>query len=206
MTRAVSELVSDRGNWKGSRRVVPLTLVRDEIEFPGYMLESEEAKLLELGGTHAGGRVYRFDDDESMETAIGLLTATCVECLRELRAGQEEGVEARRFRGGAITQLNFGRIDRCSVRLNTATLLGLKSAYEEFANTGQDLRNFEICIEDESEARVDPTPEDHVISVTFAVKMPPGMRGLGNASPLGTSIQYVISPETGEILRVYLTK
>jgi len=31
-------------------------------------------------------------------------------------------------------------------------------------------------------------------------------RGLGNASPLGTSIQYVVSPETGEILRVYLTK
>ncbi|MDR6501446.1 hypothetical protein J2785_004623 [Burkholderia ambifaria] len=37
-------------------------------------------------------------------------------------------------------------------------------------------------------------------------KMPPGMRGLGNASPFGTSIEYVVSPETGEILKVYLTK
>ncbi|MCA8109438.1 MULTISPECIES: hypothetical protein [Burkholderia] len=91
VTRAVSELVNDRGNWKGGRGVVPLTLVRDEIEFPGYMLESEATKLLELGGTHAGGGVYRFDNDEPMETAIGWLTATCVECLRELMAGQEAG-------------------------------------------------------------------------------------------------------------------
>ncbi|MDR5642161.1 hypothetical protein ABEG10_00095 [Burkholderia cenocepacia] len=91
VTRTVSDLVNDRGNWKDGRRVVPVTLVRDEIEFPGYMLESDETKLLELGGTHAGGGVYRFDDDASMETAIGLLTATCVECLRELMAGQEAG-------------------------------------------------------------------------------------------------------------------
>ena len=76
-----------------------------------------------------------------------------------------------------MSKLNFGAVDRCSVRLNTATLLGLKAAYEEFAKTGQDLHNFEICIEDESEARVDPMPEDHVISVTFVAKMPPGMRG-----------------------------
>ncbi|MEK7919476.1 hypothetical protein AAB988_28860 [Burkholderia contaminans] len=105
-----------------------------------------------------------------------------------------------------MSKLNFSVVDRCSVRLNTATLLGLKSAYEDFAKTGQDLRNFEICIEDETEATADPTPEDQVISVTFMAKMPPGMRGLGNASPLGTSMKYVVSPETGEILRVYLTK
>ncbi|WP_321849495.1 hypothetical protein [Burkholderia diffusa] len=53
---------------------------------------------------------------------------------------------------------------------------------------------------------MDPGPEDHVISVTFVAKMPPGMRGLGNASPLGTSIKYVISPEAGEILGTYSTK
>ncbi|CAB3966973.1 MULTISPECIES: hypothetical protein [Burkholderia] len=105
-----------------------------------------------------------------------------------------------------MSKLNFGAVDRCSVRLNTATLLGLKAAYEDFAKTGQDLCNFEICIEDASAATVDPKPEDAVISVTFLAKMPPGMRGLGNASPLGTSIKYVVSPETGEILGVYLTK
>ncbi|MCA8275798.1 hypothetical protein LGN17_25285 [Burkholderia sp. AU30280] len=102
-----------------------------------------------------------------------------------------------------MSKLNFGAVERYSVRLNTATLLGLKAAYEDFAKTGQDLRNFEIYIEDESEARADPTPEDHVISVTFLAKMPPGMRGLGNASPLGNSLKYIVSPETGEILRIY---
>ncbi|WP_232450922.1 hypothetical protein [Burkholderia ubonensis] len=90
MTRAVSDLVNDRSNWKCGQRVVPLMLVRDEIEFPGYMLESEETKVLVLGGKHEASGVYRFDDDESMESAIGLLTATCVDCLRELIAGQEE--------------------------------------------------------------------------------------------------------------------
>ncbi len=58
-------------------------------------------------------------------------------------------------------------------------------------------------MEDESEARADPTPEDHVISVTFVAKMPSGMRGLGNASPLGNALKHIVSPETGEILRIY---
>ncbi|MGC3028216.1 hypothetical protein ACPUER_24250 [Burkholderia sp. DN3021] len=105
-----------------------------------------------------------------------------------------------------MSKLNFGAVDRCSVRLNTATLLGLKSAYEEFAKTGQDPRDFEIWITDENAARVEPKPEDYVISVTFVAKMPPGMRGLGNASPLGTSIKYVVSPENGEVLGIYRTK
>lgn len=91
VTQAVSDLVRDRSRWSGSRRIVPLTLLRDEIEYPGCMLESEETKVLALGGTYAGGSFYRFNDDESMEAAIGLLTATCVECLRELMAVQKEG-------------------------------------------------------------------------------------------------------------------
>jgi len=91
VTQAVSDLVRDRNCWSGSRRIVPLTFLRDEIEHPGYMLESEETKVLALGGKYEGGGVYRFNDDESMEAAIGLLTATCVECLRELMAVQKEG-------------------------------------------------------------------------------------------------------------------
>ena len=91
MTRAVSDLVNDRSHGRSGHRVEPSTLVRDETESPGYMLESEETKILELGGKHEGACVYWFDDDESMESAIGLLTATCAECLRELVARQEEG-------------------------------------------------------------------------------------------------------------------
>ncbi|MGP8473951.1 hypothetical protein [Burkholderia sp. PR2] len=50
----MSDLVNDRSNGKSGHRVVPSTLVRDEIEFPGYMLESEETKILALGGKHEG--------------------------------------------------------------------------------------------------------------------------------------------------------
>ncbi|WP_241244822.1 hypothetical protein [Burkholderia ambifaria] len=91
VTRAVSDLVRDRSRSSDSRRIVPLTLLRDEIEYPGYMLESEETKVRALGGKYEGGGVYRFNDDESMEAAIGLLTAMCVECLRESMAVQKEG-------------------------------------------------------------------------------------------------------------------
>ncbi|MBR7941205.1 hypothetical protein [Burkholderia cenocepacia] len=47
-----------------------------------------------------------------------------------------------------MSTLNFGTVYQCSVTLNTATLLGLKAAYEDFAATGQDLHSFEICITD----------------------------------------------------------
>ncbi|WP_260435614.1 hypothetical protein [Burkholderia cenocepacia] len=40
-----------------------------------------------------------------------------------------------------MSTLNFGTVDQCSVTLNTATLLGLKAAYEDFAATGQDLHH-----------------------------------------------------------------
>ncbi|WP_322082190.1 hypothetical protein [Burkholderia sp. BCC1972] len=105
-----------------------------------------------------------------------------------------------------MSTLNFGTIDRCSVTLNTATLLGLKAAYEDFAATGQDLRNFEICITDKKASTADPGPDDDVITITFMAKLTPGMRGLGNANRLGKSIHYVIASETGEILGIFGTK
>ncbi|MCA8434176.1 hypothetical protein [Burkholderia seminalis] len=95
-----------------------------------------------------------------------------------------------------MSKLNFGRIDRCSVRLNTATLLGLKAAYDDFATTGQDLHNFEICIEDESEARAHPTPEDHVISVTFVRRCRPACVGSAMRVRLGrrSSMSFLRKP------------
>lgn len=89
VTRAVLRLVNDRQNWRDDDGVVPLTLVRDEIEYPGFMLESERGNIANLGGTYEEGDVYRFSDDESMEAAIGLLTTTCSACLREFRALSE---------------------------------------------------------------------------------------------------------------------
>ncbi|MPV60921.1 hypothetical protein CFB46_04190 [Burkholderia sp. HI2761] len=105
-----------------------------------------------------------------------------------------------------MSTLNCGTIDRCSVTLNTATLLGLKAAYEDFATTEQDLRNFEICITDKRASTVAPGPDDDVITVMFVAKLIPGMRTLGNANRLGKSIHYVIAPETGEILGIFGTK
>ncbi|MCA8115091.1 hypothetical protein [Burkholderia cepacia] len=46
-----------------------------------------------------------------------------------------------------MSKLNFGKVDRCSVRLNTATLLGLKAAYDDFAKTGR------ICTTSRSASR-----------------------------------------------------
>ncbi|KVV37672.1 hypothetical protein WT27_17330 [Burkholderia territorii] len=91
VTRAVRDLVNDRANWRDDHGVVPLTLVRDEIEYPGFMLESERGNIADLGGTYEDCDVYRFSDDESMESAIGLLTTTCSACLRELRALSDAG-------------------------------------------------------------------------------------------------------------------
>lgn len=102
-----------------------------------------------------------------------------------------------------MSKLNFGEVDRCSVRLNTAMLLGLKAAYDDFGKTGQDLHNFEICIEDRGASMADPGPDDAVITVTFLAKLIPRVRGLGNANRLGKSIEYAISPETGEVLGVF---
>ncbi|MGU7769646.1 hypothetical protein ACV229_05635 [Burkholderia sp. MR1-5-21] len=106
----------------------------------------------------------------------------------------------------AMSELNFGTVDRHSVSLNTAAVIGLKAAYEDFAKTGQDLGNFEIHIRDMKASKEDGEGEDNVISVTFMAKLIPGKRGLGNANRLGKSINYVISPESGEILGIYGTK
>ncbi len=70
------------------------------------------------------------NDDASMEAAIGLPTATCSDCLRELMAVQKKGRGERDVSGGRMTKLNFGTIGRCSVDLDTATLLCVGSAMQ----------------------------------------------------------------------------
>ncbi|UTV54817.1 hypothetical protein [Burkholderia arboris] len=102
-----------------------------------------------------------------------------------------------------MSKLSFGTIERYSVQLNTATVLGLKLAHEDFAKAGQGLPNVEICIEDRRASMADPEPDDAVITDAFPVKLIPRMRGLGNANRLGKSIEYAISPETGEVLGVF---
>jgi hypothetical protein len=61
----------------------PTTLAFDDIEYRGYMLQTDIVRVIELGGIHEGGEIYRFTDEEAMETAIGMFTATCTHCLRD---------------------------------------------------------------------------------------------------------------------------
>ncbi|OMG71373.1 hypothetical protein BW685_21485 [Burkholderia ubonensis] len=105
-----------------------------------------------------------------------------------------------------MTETVFGQIEPERVNLNTATTLGLKAAFEDFERDGQDLRNFEIHVYTKKASNDEGEDGKNVIGVTFAAKLLPGQRGLGNVSKLGKSINYVISPESGEILDIHLTR
>ncbi|WP_241025937.1 hypothetical protein [Burkholderia sp. Tr-20390] len=106
----------------------------------------------------------------------------------------------------AMSDLNFGSMNRNSIILNTATTVGLRAAYEDFEKSGQDLNNFEVHIRDVKASKEDATDEENFISVAFVAKFIQGKRGLGNANRLGESINYLISPEDGKIVKIYGTK
>ncbi|MBN3732429.1 hypothetical protein G3N98_16035 [Burkholderia sp. Tr-20390] len=105
-----------------------------------------------------------------------------------------------------MSDLNFGSMNRNSIILNTATTVGLRAAYEDFEKSGQDLNNFEVHIRDVKASKEDATDEENFISVAFVAKFIQGKRGLGNANRLGESINYLISPEDGKIVKIYGTK
>ena len=77
-------IVSDRSGWSQASLAHPITLAFEDIEYPGYMLQADIAKVVQLGGIHEGNEIYRFTDEEAMETAIGMFTAACTYCLHEL--------------------------------------------------------------------------------------------------------------------------
>jgi hypothetical protein len=88
VSRALLTLVSDRAAWTHAPLVRPITLVFEDIEYPGYMLDDDIVEVVRLGAMHEGGEIYRFADEEAMESAIGMFTATCTPCLHELIAAQ----------------------------------------------------------------------------------------------------------------------
>jgi hypothetical protein len=106
----------------------------------------------------------------------------------------------------SATDLIFQSHSDASITLGTVVTVGLRSAFEAFATTGQDLSNCEIVIiersQDADAIGVDGTP----ISITFLAKMQPGKKGLGNANRLGRSVTYLISRKTGAIIKEYLSK
>ena len=84
VSRQLDAIVSDRSWWSQASLAHPITLAFEDIEYPGYMLQADIAKVVQLGGIHEGNEIYRFTDEEAMETAIGMFTAACTYCLHEL--------------------------------------------------------------------------------------------------------------------------
>nr|WP_274709113.1 hypothetical protein [Variovorax sp. S12S4] len=74
-------------------------------------------------------------------------------------------------------------------------------AYERFAQTGQDLKNFDIQISERTRENGEDENGENTIGIAFVAKLEPGKKGLGNANRLGRSVLYIASRTSGEILR-----
>jgi hypothetical protein len=85
--------------------------------------------------------------------------------------------------------------------LNTPVVIALGNAYKLFEKTGQDLNNFNVHIAERKKENGEDENGVNTIGIAFTAKLPPGQKGLGNASKLGRSITYIASKTTGEILR-----
>lgn len=85
--------------------------------------------------------------------------------------------------------------------LNTPVVIALADAFRLFEKTGQDLSNFNVHIAERKKENGQDENGINTIGIAFTAKLPPGQKGLGNASKLGRSITYIASKTTGEILR-----
>ncbi|SEK16373.1 hypothetical protein SAMN05216567_11459 [Variovorax sp. OK605] len=85
--------------------------------------------------------------------------------------------------------------------LNTPVVVALNHAYRLFAATGQDLNNFNVHIAERKKENGEDESGVNTIGIAFSAKLPPGQKGIGNASKLGRSVLYIASMTSGEILR-----
>ncbi|MGJ7555636.1 hypothetical protein ACSFBM_17040 [Variovorax sp. GB1R11] len=85
--------------------------------------------------------------------------------------------------------------------LDTPVVAALNNAYRLFEKTGQDLNNFTVRIAERKKENGEDENGATAIGIAFSAKLPPGQKGLGNASKLGRSVLYIASRTTGEILR-----
>lgn len=65
-------------------RVFPMTLVYEDLEYPGYGTTEDRTILQRMGGVWESVEICRFADEAAMERAIGLFTAICAKCLAEV--------------------------------------------------------------------------------------------------------------------------
>ncbi|WP_454908926.1 hypothetical protein [Variovorax gossypii] len=85
--------------------------------------------------------------------------------------------------------------------LNAPVVIALAEAFRLFEKTGQDLNNFEVRIAERRKENGEDEDGVDSVGIAFSARLPPGQKGLGNASRLGRSIMYIASRTTGEILR-----
>ncbi len=73
----------------------------------------------------------------------------------------------------------------------------LFNAITKFAETKQDVRNFEVYIYDE---------KDGVVKISFSPKQVPGKKTLGGKTDYGYGIVYFADVKTGEIIKTQLAR
>jgi hypothetical protein len=87
------------------------------------------------------------------------------------------------------------------VQMNTPLVVALGHAYARFAQTGQDLKNFEVHISERKKENGEDEKGENAIGIAFSAKLLPGAKGLGSAGRSGRSVLYIASKATGEIIR-----
>lgn len=83
VTKNVLDMIRS-GAKPGAGAVFPITLIYEELEYPGYGVADDRAVLQRLGGNWESEEMCRFTDEHAMEQAIGLFTAACAKCLAEI--------------------------------------------------------------------------------------------------------------------------
>lgn len=66
------------------KRVFPMTLVYQELEYPSYGTAEDRTILPSFGGVWGSEEICTFVDEGAMEKAIGLFSAICAKCLAEV--------------------------------------------------------------------------------------------------------------------------
>ncbi len=83
VTNNVIDLIRN-GMGADFKRVFPMTLVYQELEYPGYGATEDRTILQSLGGVWDSEEICTFVDEDAMEKAIGLFSAICAKCLAEV--------------------------------------------------------------------------------------------------------------------------
>ncbi|PIF73587.1 hypothetical protein CLU95_0683 [Variovorax sp. 54] len=106
----------------------------------------------------------------------------------------------------AFSNVIFEEMDEGHVSLSSAATIGVGVSYKKFLEGNNEIKNYKVIIRKRAGENGEDPAGVETIEVAFVANLRPGMKGLGNANRMGKSITYVLSAQTGEILREYLSK